>query len=168
MVEAGLFQHERIELIQGALIQMSPQNLPHSYAIEMLTQLLVPRLISRASVRVQLPFVIGDHSEPEPDVALVDPVPRRDAQPEQAFLIIEVANDSLRFDRKRKAALYAGAGIPEYWIVNLVDHVVERRTDPVGGAYATLTVFRPGETIAPLAFSDVGLRVVELFAEIQP
>jgi Uma2 family endonuclease len=168
MVEAGLFQHERIELIRGALIQMSPQNLPHSYAIEMLTQLFVPALTGRARVRVQLPFIIGDHSEPEPDVALVDPVPRRDSQPDRAFLIIEVANDSLRFDRKKKAPLYASAGIPEYWIVNLVDHAVERRTDPIGGAYATLAVARPGEAIAPLAFPDVSLPVVELFAELPP
>ena len=165
MVDAGLFQHERIELIRGALIQMSPQNVPHSFSIQALTSLLVPPLVGRAAVRVQLPFVASDDSEPEPDVALVEPIPRRDSHPDRAFLIIEVANDSLVFDRKKKAPLYARAGVPEYWIVNLVDRVIERRSEPVGSAYATLAVIRLGESVAPLAFPDVSLRVSEIFGD---
>jgi Uma2 family endonuclease len=165
MISVGLFQDERIELIRGALIEMSPQNLPHSYAIQVLTALLVPPLVGRAAVRVQLPFNASEDSVPEPDVALVAPVPRRDAHPDQAFLLIEVANDSLKFDRKKKAPLYARAGVPEYWIVNLVDRVIERRSEPIGSAYATLRVFRPDENIAPLAFPDVSLRVREVFAD---
>jgi Uma2 family endonuclease len=165
MISAGLFQHERIELVRGALIEMSPQNIPHSYAIQVLNQLLVPPLVGRAGVRVQLPFNAADDSVPEPDVALVAPVARRDAHPDQAFLLIEIANDSLRFDRKKKAPLYARAGVPEYWIVNLVDRVIERRSEPVGAAYAALTVFRPGESLAPLAFPDVSIRIAEVFGD---
>jgi Uma2 family endonuclease len=162
MVEVGFFQNERIELIRGALIQMSPQNVPHARSIQALTQLLVPPLVGRAAVRIQLPFAAGKDSEPEPDVALVDTSPRRDDHPDRAFLIIEVANDSLRYDRKTKAPLYASAGIPEYWIVNLVDGVVERRSEPVGSAYAALSVFGPSERIAPLAFPEVSLDVSEI------
>jgi len=162
MIEVGLFQNERIELIRGALVQMSPQNVPHARSIQALTQLLVPPLVGRAALRVRLPFTVGGHSEPEPDVTLVDPAPRRDDHPDHAFLIIEVSNDSLRFDRKKKAPLYARAGIPECWIVNLVDRVIERRTEPVGAAYAALEVFHPGQAIAPLAFPDVRLHVAEI------
>jgi Uma2 family endonuclease len=165
MISVGLFQDERIELIRGALIEMSPQNLPHANSIQVLTALLVPPLVGRAAVRVQLPFNASDDSVPEPDVALVDPVPRRDAHPDRAFLIIEVSNDSLRFDRKKKAPLYARAGVPEYWIVNLVDRVIERRSEPVGAAYATLTLFRPGESVAPLAFPDVPVQLAEIFGD---
>jgi Uma2 family endonuclease len=165
MISAGLFVDERIELIRGALIEMSPQNLPHSYAIQVLTALLVPPLVGRAAVRVQLPFNASDDSVPEPDVALVAPVARKDAHPDQAFLIVEVSNDSLRFDRKKKSPLYARAGVPEYWIVNLVDRVIERRSEPVGAAYTTLTIFGAAESIAPLAFPDVSLRVAEILGD---
>jgi len=80
-------------------------------------------------------------------------------------LLIEVANDSLNFDRKKKVPLYARAGVPEYWIVNLVDRVIERRSEPVGAAYATLTVFRAGEHIAPLAFPDATFEVADVFGD---
>jgi Uma2 family endonuclease len=165
MISAGLFQNERIELIRGALIQMSPQNVPHSYAIQQLTHLLLPPLVGRAVVRVQLPFTVGDDSVPEPDVALVAPIAGKRSQPDHAFLLIEVANDSLRYDRRRKGSLYAEVGVPEYWIVNLVDRVIERRTEPVGSAYAKVAVFRPGERVAPLAFPDVTIDAADLFAE---
>jgi Uma2 family endonuclease len=165
MISAGLFQDERIELIRGALIEMSPQNVPHSFAIQALTGLLVPPLVGRAAVRVQLPFVVGEDSVPEPDVALVAPRARKDSHPDRAFLLIEVANDSLTFDRKKKAPLYARAGVPEYWIVNLVDRVIERRSQPVGAAYATVRVFRSGDSIAPLAFPDVSLEIAEVFGD---
>jgi Uma2 family endonuclease len=165
MISAGLFHDERIELIRGALFEMSPQNVPHAFAIQALTGLLVPSLVGRAAVRVQLPFVVSDDSVPEPDVALVSPVARKDAHPDRAFLLVEVANDSLNFDRKKKAPLYARAGVPECWIVNLVDRVIERRREPVGAAYATLTVFRSGEHIAPLAFPDVAFEVGDVFGD---
>jgi len=77
MISAVLFQDERIELIRGAFIEMSPQNVPHAFAIQALTGLLVPSLVGRAAVRVQLPFVVSEISVPEPDVALVSPIARR-------------------------------------------------------------------------------------------
>lgn len=163
MVAAGFFRDERVELIQGVVVEMSPQNAPHSYAIQVLTRLLMPRLVGRADVRVQLPFVAGADSVPEPDLAVVALGNYAAAHPNQALLIVEVADSSLRFDRQTKAELYARVGVPEYWIANLTDRIIERHSDPIGGAYARVTPFRLGETIAPLAFADLSVRVDEVF-----
>jgi Uma2 family endonuclease len=162
MVEAGFFEGERVELVRGVIVEMSPQNLPHSAAIQLLTRWLQPALVGRADVRVQLPFNVGDDSVPEPDFALVAPVIRRDAHPDEAFLIIEVADASLAYDRREKTGLYASAGLPEYWIVNLVDRVVEKYSEPSGGSYARLVTVRVGDAVAPLAFPDVSMTVDEI------
>ncbi len=165
MIAAGLFRDERIELIEGVIVRMSPQNTPHAAAIQMLNRLLLPPLLGRADVRVQLPFASGEDSLPEPDVALVEPRYFKDAHPGHAFLIIEVADASLKFDRHEKADLYARAGVPEYWVVNIADKVIERHSDPAGGSYTRVTPYRPGESLAPLAFQDVTVRVAEVFGE---
>ena len=165
MIEAGFFRGERVELIQGVVVQMSPQNAAHSYVIQILNRLLVPRLIGRADVRVQLPFAAGPDSLPEPDLAVVAIGNYMAAHPTQAILIIEVADSSLKFDRQEKAEVYARAGVSEYWVVNLTDGVIERHSEPLGGAYVRLTPFRSGERVAPLAFPDVELNVDEVFGE---
>ncbi len=163
MVAAGFFRDERVELVQGVVLEMSPQNAPHSFVIQFLTRLLMPRLLGRADLRVQLSFIAGVDSVPEPDLAVVALGNYMDAHPSQALLIIEVADSSLKFDRQEKAALYARAGVPEYWIVNLAGRSIERCSEPTVGTYARVTPFRRGETIAPLAFPDVVLRVDEVF-----
>jgi Uma2 family endonuclease len=165
MIDAGLFRDERIELLRGVLVQMSPQNLPHAGVIQILNRLLTPALLGRADVRVQLPFNVGDHSVPEPDFAVVEPVRYTKAHPDRAFLIIEVADSSLKMDRDEKLALYAEAGIPEYWIVNLADAAIERRSEPSQGAYGRLTTFRRGESVQVLAFPDVTVGIDELFGD---
>ena len=163
MIAAGLFRDERIELIRGVIVEMSPQNEPHSSAIQALTQLLLLPLVGRAAVRVQLPFNASDDSVPEPDLAVVEPKRFKDAHPDHAFLIVEVSDPSLAFDRHDKADLYAQANVPEYWVVNLAQAIIERRSEPVSGAYTRVTPFRAGETIAPLAFPDAGFRVDDVF-----
>jgi Uma2 family endonuclease len=85
------------------------------------------------------------------------------AHPNRAFLIVEVADTSLNLDRQEKAELYARAGVPEYWIVNLAGRIIERHSEPADGTYARVTPFRSGETVAPLAFPDVELPVDEMF-----
>jgi len=165
MIAAGFFRDERIELIRGVVVEMSPQNTPHADVIEALTQLLLPRLVGRAHVRVQLPFSAGDDSLPEPDLAIVPPGRHKEAHPGRAFLIIEVADSSLRLDRQEKAELYARANVPDYWVVNLADRIIERHSEPAGGTYARSTPFRSGETVCPLAFPDVALSVDEVFGE---
>ena len=136
MIEAGFFRDERVELIQGVVVEESPQNAPHAYAIQVLNRLLMPRLVARADVRVQLPFAPGTHSLPEPDLAVVAIGDYKAAHPSAAILIIEVADASLKFDRQEKAELYARAGVPEYWVVNLADRVIERHTEPADGRSA--------------------------------
>jgi Uma2 family endonuclease len=163
MISAGFFENERIELIRGVILEMTPQGVPHSAAIQRLTTLLVPLLVGRAGVRVQMSFVAGDDSMPEPDLAIVSPVISEVSHPSEAFLVIEVANTSLKFDRGAKAALYAQFGVREYWVVNVVDRVVERHTVPKGDTYEHIDSFRPGDTIALSAFPDVSLDVAAIF-----
>ena len=163
MVAAGFFENERIELIEGVLVEMSPQKPLHASVIQSLNRLLVPRLLGRADVRVQLPFAVSDDSLPEPDLALVRPETFAEAHPGAAFLIIEVADSSLTFDRREKAELYARAGVPEYWVVNLADRIIERQSEPASGAYLRVAPFRPGETTHLLAFPDVDIAVDQVF-----
>lgn len=134
MGEAGLFSDERVELLDGEIVTMSPKLSPHAFTVTQLNYLLVLRLGSSAVVRIQDPIVLDDWSEPEPDVAMCELVPDRyrhaHPQADQVLLVIEAAESSLAYDRTRKARAYAVAGIPEYWIVNLVDRRVEVLTDP--------------------------------------
>ena len=164
MIDAGLFRGEHVELIQGIIVRMSPQGEPHSVVIQILTRILMPAVLGRADVRVQLPFAAGDDSLPEPDLALVEPGSFGQARPQRAFLIIEVSDSSLAEDRREKAPLYAAAGVPEMWIVNLPDRLIEVHAEPIRGAYARVTPYRIGQRVAPNAFPDVLVDVAALFA----
>jgi len=154
MGAAGFFQDERVELLEGEILSMSPKLSQHAFAVNQLTYALVPRLGSTAVVRFQDPVVLDDWSEPEPDVAVCEPVPDRYAsahpRADEVRLIIEVAESSLSYDRTRKAQAYAAAGIAEYWIVNLVDRWVEVRADPdpITRSYRQQREVRPGNTLA--------------------
>jgi len=162
MVEAGLFRDERVELLRGLLVEMSPQDPRHSAPIDRLTELLVLALAPRARVRVQLPVALSEDSEPEPDLAVVAAGDYDTEHPTHALLVIEVAGSSLRKDRGLKASLYAEAGVPEYWIVDLAGGLVEVYTDIVGGVYARMTPFRPGESIRLVAFPDTVVAVSDI------
>jgi Uma2 family endonuclease len=164
MVEMGLFDNEKVELLKGFIVRMSPQKSRHAGAVQYLTHFFVPTLVSsgRASVRVQLPLVVDPDSEPEPDIALVPVGGYRDRHPDRAFLIIEVAETSLAADRD-KGGVYAAGGIPEYWIVDTTREVVEVRGEVADGAYTRVTAHGRGESIASLAFPDLLVPVNELF-----
>jgi Uma2 family endonuclease len=133
LVEAGvLSEDDRVELLEGVVVAMAPQDPPHAAGVAMATRAVLRVIGSGAHVRPQLPLVLGRRSVPEPDLAVV-PGSARDYQashPTTAWLVIEVADSSLQQDRLTKAAIYAAAGIPEYWIVNLRDDVVEVMRDP--------------------------------------
>lgn len=159
LVDLGAFTDERIELLDGALVKMSPIGPPHSSAVQKLTELLVPRLLGRATVRIQLPFAALDTSEPEPDVALVPVADYDEAHPDKAHLIIEVADSSLQRDRDLKRRIYAEAGVPEYWIVNVPGRCIEVHRDVAGGDYRTVTTVPHGQSLAPLTFADVRIAV---------
>lgn len=161
MIAAGLFKNERVELIRGTIVAVSPQKAAHAAVVERLTHLLVRSLGARARIRIQLPFAAGEDSLPEPDVAVVSPDDHDDEHPNEASLIVEVADSSLEDDRGWKAALYAESAVPEYWVVNLVDGIVEVHTDIVRGAYSRVTPFRKQDVLRPLLFAGVEIAISE-------
>jgi Uma2 family endonuclease len=162
LVEAGLLRDERVELLYGSIVQMSPIGAPHGGTVQRLNELLVLALHGRASVRIQSPFAASDASEPEPDVAVV-PVGRyTTAHPSLAMLLIEVADSSLAVDRETKARLYAESSVPEYWVVNLVDRIIEVHTTIVRAVYTRVIPYQAGESVRLESFPDVSIAAAEV------
>lgn len=163
LVSLGTFDGERVELMAGELRRMSPIGPPHAATVDQLTELLVLALAGRALVRVQGSFAAGELSQPEPDLCVLPLGDYRAAHPQRAHLIVEVADSSLSYDRGQKAALYAESGVPEYWVVNLVERVVEVHRAPTAGRYAAVRVAAASERVALLEFPDVEIAVADLF-----
>lgn len=165
MVLHDIFQpEERVELIEGVVVDMSPQKSFHATAISLIEEILRSVFRSGYIVRTQMPLALDEHSEPEPDVAVV-PGQARDythAHPTMAALVVEVADTTLRLDRKIKQAVYARNDIAEYWIVNLQDHCLEVYRNPQGEQYQSQTVLQRGETLAPLTRPDYRIAVTDL------
>ena len=123
LVEQGLLtEHERIELLDGELVAMSPQNAPHAGIVEALNERLMPALAGEARVRVQLPFAAGEHSEPEPDIAIVPTDEHRDRHPERSLLIIEVADASVRLDQGERPGRGMQNLEPDYYLAPPREH----------------------------------------------
>ena len=162
MAEEGFFGDERVELVEGVIVEMSPQGPRHAATVQRLTAKLVPLFAGRAELRVQLPLAVSEHSLPEPDVAVVSPGDYDRSHPTTAFLVVEVAESSLNKDRLVKARLYAAAGVPEYWIADIAAGLIEAHSDPVGDRYTRVTPARPGETLRLRAFPDLEVRVADL------
>lgn len=162
MVQMGLFADEHVELLEGVIVRMSPHGPDHDDAVTRLTRRLVQALGDRAEVRPQCAFATAD-SEPEPDVAVVPPGPYHAAHPSQAILVIEVARSSLAKDRGPKARIYAAAGVPEYWVVNLEERQLEIHRDAREGTYTRIEILRAGQTVRLDAFPDVELDVAFVF-----
>jgi Uma2 family endonuclease len=162
LVGMGWFQNERVELIDGILVAVSPQGSSHAEAVTRLAEWLMARVVGRARVRVQLPIGIGDAAEPEPDVAVVAPADYSRGHPEAAHLVVEVAESSLATDRLIKAQLYARGAIPEYWIVDLEGRLIEVYRRPENGTYASITTAREGDSVSPLGFPDLALPVSDI------
>jgi len=169
MAEAGILgEDDRVELIEGEIIQMSPIGRLHRAFVANLGQLLAVRLAGRAAVWVQNPIVLTDDTEPQPDVAVLRPraVPfkQREADAHDTLLLIEVADTSLAYDRTTKLRLYAEAGIPEYWIVDCTTESVEVYRDPSGEGYRDVIRASASATLRLQAFPDVELTFAEIFA----
>jgi len=133
LVELGYFHDEHVELVFGAVVEMSPIGPAHVQSTSRVRRMLEGQLAARARVEAQVPFAATDDSEPEPDVYVFPNGDYWDAHPGRAYLIIEVAESSLRWDRTTKALLYGISQVDEYWIVNLVENVVEVYRDRVDG-----------------------------------
>jgi Uma2 family endonuclease len=177
MADLGLFDGQRVELIEGTIVQMPPQKNFHVIGIGLVEKTLQAAFGPRFWVRIQAPLHLGPRSAPEPDAAVVPGSPRdytaadRSAtdQPTTALLIVEVSDTTLSYDRGRKASLYARAKIADYWIVNLVHGRLEVRRSPVpdagqryGWRYHDVLLLGPKDRIAPLAAPKKRVAVADL------
>lgn len=171
LAEQGYFHGQRVELIGGQLMVLSPQDWEHTKKTIRAFERLRTVFSGSAWVRSQLPLDLGEQSEPEPDISVVPGLfSDYSSHPTSALLVVEISNTSLRYDRGRKASLYARAGINDYWIVSVHDRqlIVLRDPqpatgEPFGHAYASSTTLRPGDTVTPLALPDTAIAVAELF-----
>ena len=150
MVRSGVFgPNQHVELIEGEVIDMVPQNEPHAVALSLIDNALRGIFTTGYVLRPQSPLALGASSQPEPDLAVVNGAPRDfiESHPRTAVLVVEISDSSLNHDRTSKLGLYARHGIPHFWIVNLVDGVLETYGDPVSGGYQEKRVLRRGETV---------------------
>lgn len=170
IADLGLLVGRRVQLIDGEIIEMSPQGNPHYVSLSLVTQALERAFGAGYWIRAQGPLALFGNSEPEPDVAVVKGNPRTlTGHPSFAELIVEVSDTSLSLDLGRKAALYASAGIADYWAVDLQGRrlIVHRQPTadagaPLGHRYADIRALAPTDSVAPLAKPDAVIPVADL------
>lgn len=170
MAEAGLFgPDERVELLEGEIITVTPQQSPHSACIGLIDAALRQAFGPSYWIRIQLPLIVDPDSEPEPDLAVVPGSPRDYVHdhPRTALLVVELADSTIAKDRTYKTRIYARAGVPEYWIVNLAERCLEvyrdLETSPTqAGLYRSSQKLGPSESIAPLAVPQTLVAVADL------
>jgi Uma2 family endonuclease len=167
MMQNGvLSEDDRVELIAGEILEMSPISSRHAACVKRLNHLLSRLVGRRALVSVQDPIHLGAHSEPQPDVALLQP--RDDfyadahPEPEDVLLIIEVAESSQDFDRAVKLPLYARSGIPVVWLVDLQNESVQTYSQPTPNGYSEIHQLWRGQTVTLQAFPDVSIPVNDI------
>jgi len=166
MGEAGIFhEDDRVELIDGQVVEMTPIGGRHAGCVIRLTDLFAP-VAATASLSVQNPLVLAEHEEPLPDVVVlrhrVDGYRSRLPRAEDALLVIEVSDTSLESDRRTKMPRYAQARIPEAWLVNLPADRIEVHADPTPAGYSTVRPAERGETLTPLALPGVAIPVDDI------
>lgn len=172
LIETGVLSDgDRVELLGGVIVAMTPSDPPHATATMLATVALQRAVGSRAAIRTQLPLMLGAWSVPEPDVAVVAGALQdyANAHPSAAWLVVEVSASSLPQDRLSKSRIYAGAGVLEYWIVNLRDRVLEvmRDPDPATALYREVLVCGAGETVELVAFPGARVDVAELLPRVR-
>lgn len=162
LVDAGAFVDEPIELLEGFLVEMSPEGAEHVYVIDRLTEILVPALVGRYLVRIGHPLALGDLSEPEPDVAVVEPGDYRHEHPTSAVLVIESSRSSRSRDLGFKARLYANYGVPEYWVVDLDTRQVVVHSEPDAGRYQHIDNHTADARLTPRFVDDISVAVSDI------
>lgn len=171
LIELGAFDREPLELIGGQLIVAEPQGAYHASSIRRVDYALRAVLPPGWLVSIQSPVSLDDESEPEPDLAVLAGAldDYSNAHPTRPTLVLEVAESSLTFDRRDKGSLYARAGLQDYWIVNLVDRVLEVCRDPepepsafYGWRYRSVTLLPPAAVVVPFAFTSSQIAVADL------
>ena len=166
---AGIMhEDDRVELMDGEIIVIAPIGDPHVDGTDWLTTLLVPALLGRATVRVGGPIYLNDGSAPQPDVTVLRQRTLGSGRSPLAdvFFVIELSDSSLRYDSGLKLARYAEAGIPEVWVANLRAREVSVHANPSGSGYASVRVYRAGDSITLTAFPDVSLTVEDFMPPV--
>ncbi|MFH1741687.1 MAG: Uma2 family endonuclease [bacterium] len=167
MGETGILtEDDRVELLKGEIIQMTPIGSRRAACVDRLNRLLSQRFGKETIVRVQNPVRIGEDTEPQPDLMLLrirpDFYAHAHPKPEDIFLLIEVADTSADFDREVKIPLYAQAGIPEVWLVDLPGEYVEVHSKPSATGYDNVQRMDRGQSLCPEAFAEIRLNVADM------
>jgi Uma2 family endonuclease len=167
MAEAGILtENDRVELLDGEIVEMSPIGRRHAACVDRLNRLFGSRLGERAIVRVQNPIELSDRSEPQPDIVLLQP--REDfyeaghPQPQDILLLVEVADTTAEFDREVKIPLYASSRIAEVWLVDINGQCLEIYREPGANGYQNVQKLLRGQSIFIQAFPDINLTVDEI------
>jgi len=170
MAEAGILsEDDRVELLDGQVVPMSPMGRRHIGSVNRLANWLKEQLGKSVVVQVQLPLLLDQYSEPEPDIAVLKP--RQDyygdtkARPEDVLLLIEVADTSLDKDCQVKVPLYAKYGVSEVWVVDIPYDAIHVYREPAVDGYQKVQRLRIGDTISPAAFPDVSFTVASIFGQ---
>jgi Uma2 family endonuclease len=171
MSEAGILsENDQVELINGEIIEMSPIGRRHTACVNRLNSVFSQLLGKKVIVAVQNPIILNNLSEPEPDIALLQP--RADfyesghPQPQDIFLLIEVADSSLEYDRDVKIPLYASSGITEVWLVDIYEQVIIVYRYPSENGYSDIQKLSRGEKMSIQAFSEINLVVDDILGSI--
>ena len=165
-VAAGvLTEDDRVELVEGDLIDMSPINEPHADTVDLFTDHLIEQIGRAARVRFANPVKLSDLSIVQPDIAIVRRQRYRQAHPvpDDVLLLIEISDSTLSFDLRTKVPLYARTGIPEVWVVDVKAQLIHQFRHPEGSSYRFAEVFRSGDTLTIEALPHVSLAVADIF-----
>jgi Uma2 family endonuclease len=170
MADAGILRPDaRVELLEGEIIDMSPIGAFHGDLVDRLAEIFMMGSRNRWRVRTQNPLRLSDNSEPQPDLMLIKRLERtyakRPPYPEDVYLLVEVSDTTLASDIARKIPLYGRAGIPEVWIVDLNDALIEVFREPHFDGYASRTTLRKGDAASPLSLPDVSVDVESVFTQ---
>ncbi|HWP36634.1 MAG TPA: Uma2 family endonuclease [Gemmatimonadales bacterium] len=166
LAELGILgEDDRVELLDGQIVEMTPIGPRHVHCVNWLNTALVRLAGDRATVSPQNPVIISKRGVPQPDLVLLKPRPRRDAPlptVQDVLLVIEVSDTTVGYDRDIKVPLYARARIPEVWLVDLPDDCIRAYRTPIGDEYADVRVLRRGDTLSPSLLDGVTLSVDDI------
>jgi Uma2 family endonuclease len=167
MADIGILsEDDRVELIEGIIVEMPPTGSDHADVVDALQEALSEGIGRAGRIRIQNPLRLSDDSEPVPDIVIAD-YRRYKAghpRPEDVLLLIEVSDTARRYDRNTKIPLYAGAGIREVWLVDLTERRFHIFRAPVGGKFTETQVLARGESISPVAFAAVSIDITEILS----
>lgn len=172
MIAAGIFKEDdRVELLEGVIVEMSPKGMKHATSTDRAARHFIRTLGDRVIVRNQNPILLNDYSEPEPDLVLAAPEEAeysfRHPQPEDIYLILEVADTTLSYDRNSKGMSYAKSGIIQYLILNLNEMEIEDYQEPSADGYRQKQTYKAGQNFKLVAFPNITVKVRDLLPPMQ-